>query len=342
MHENADLTSIYDYRVLALGGEGQVAASNLQGISFEYPDAPENPVMKRVSVLDPMRIELILGTDTAAEETSLYEFQRWDATDSVWRPISSWYPAHSGYQVTHVDDERNTDEFSYKYRAVAYNVCEAQVAQSQEAESILLRVYPSTTPGQYENSLIWTAYNGFANGLDRYEVLRKQTNNEGDPGSPLATVQAGSENHEDNIGDELDTPGIFCYRVLALEQTDSNEVLQGAASNWVCLTEDPIVWLPTAFSPNDDDLNDWYPWAPGEAELGFLGEPRSSSSNFRMSIVSRWGTLMYQTESVEEPWDGKVDGKPAPSGMYVAHVQYLDGAGAWRRQSISVTVLAGN
>jgi len=51
VHEGASLTATVEYRVLAKGGEFQTAASNLVEISFEYPDAPEPPNLKRVSVL---------------------------------------------------------------------------------------------------------------------------------------------------------------------------------------------------------------------------------------------------------------------------------------------------
>ena len=37
---------------------------------------------------------------------------------------------------------------------------------------MLLKV-SGATPGLYENSLIWTPYDGFANGLNRYEVVKK-------------------------------------------------------------------------------------------------------------------------------------------------------------------------
>ena len=50
VHEGAAGLTV-EYRVLAVGGEGQTA-TNLVDVSFEYLDAPEAPVMKRVSVLN--------------------------------------------------------------------------------------------------------------------------------------------------------------------------------------------------------------------------------------------------------------------------------------------------
>ena len=340
VHEGASLTAQVEYRVLALGGEFHEAASNIVDVSFEYPDDPEAPVLKRVSVLDRTRVELVLATDPLAEEVSLYEFQRWSKLDSSWIPLVPRYPSSLGFPVSHVDVERNTDEFAYRYRAVAYNGCDAAVAQSQEAQTMLLRAFQSTTPGLYENSLIWTPYGGFANGLDRYEVIRKQSNEDNVIGEPLATVGAVSENYEDDVEDEFDSPGIFCYQVLALEIPDSNEVLQGAASNWVCLTEEPVMWIPSAFTPNGDELNDWFPWAPGEANVGFLGERQGENPNFRMTILTRWGTKVFETTSIDEPWNGRVDGRLVANDVYVVKVEYLDGAGAWRNRLVYLTVLA--
>ena len=341
VHEGASLTAQVEYRVLALGGEFDEAASNIVEVSFEYPDAPEAPVLKRVSVLDRTRVELVLATDPLAEEVSLYEFQRWSELDSSWIPLVPRYPSSLGFPVSHVDVDRNTDEFAYRYRALAFNNCEAAVAESQEAETMLLRAFQSTTPGLYENSLIWTPYGGFANGLDRYEVIRKQSNEDNVMGESLATVGAVSENYEDDVEDEFDSPGIFCYRVLALEIPDSTEVLQGAASNWVCLTEEPVMWIPSAFTPNGDELNDWFPWAPGEANVGFLGERQGDNPNFRMTILTRWGTEVFESTSIDEPWNGRVDGRLVANDVYVVKVEYLDGAGAWRNQLVYLTVLAG-
>ena len=341
VHEGASLTALVEYRVLARGGNMQLAASNLVEVPFEYPNAPENPKLQRVSVLDRSRVELVLSTDPLAQEVSLYEFQRWEELDSSWIPLVPRYPANLGFPVSHVDVDRNTDEFAYRYRAVAYNGCEASVAQSQESSTMLLRAFRSTTPGSYENSLIWTPYDGFTNGLDRYEIIRKQSNEEGILGVALADVPSISESYEDNVEDEFDSPGIFCYQILALEVPDSNEVMQGAASNWVCLTEEPVVWIPSAFTPNGDELNDWFPWAPGAANVGFLGDRQEESPNFRMTISTRWGTKIFETTSIEEPWDGRVSGRLVQNGIYVVQAEYLDGSGAWRNQLVYLTVISG-
>jgi hypothetical protein len=109
----------------------------------------------------------------------------------------------------------------------------------------------------------------------------------------------------------------------------------------VCLTEDPIVWIPSAFTPGNDNLNDWFPWPPGEAQVGFLGEPQPGGSNFVMDVISRWGIQVFHSESLSDPWDGRVNGNRVQDGVYAVHLRYLDGAGAWRSQTLQLTVLPG-
>ena len=48
---------------------------------------------------------------------------------------------------------------------------------------------------------------------------------------------------------------------------------------------------------------------------------------------------MYDTESIDEPWDGRVNGKLVPNGVYMVKCQYIDGVGTWHVQQQSLTVL---
>ena len=77
---------------------------------LEYPDAPDSPVLDRVSVLDRERVELVLSTDPNAQEVSLYEFQRWDPLDGSWS--RSFRAIRQVLDFGNpVDGERNTNNF---------------------------------------------------------------------------------------------------------------------------------------------------------------------------------------------------------------------------------------
>ena len=67
----------------------------------------------------------------------------------------------------------------------------------------------------------------------------------------------------------------------------------------------PNLFVPTAFSPNGDGLNDTW------ALKGIDAFPECS-----VRIYDRWGELMYQAASYKEPWDGRYRGNPVATGVY--------------------------
>jgi len=54
------------------------------------------------------------------------------------------------------------------------------------------------------------------------------------------------------------------------------------------------IYIPNAFSPNSDGINDFF--APV-----FTGV-----DEYKMLIFNRWGENIYETEDINQPWDGKV------------------------------------
>jgi gliding motility-associated-like protein len=66
------------------------------------------------------------------------------------------------------------------------------------------------------------------------------------------------------------------------------------------------IYLPNAFSPNGDGLNDTYVFGSSCDQL-----------EFTLLIFNRWGGLVYQQEANDPPWDGSYNGQKAPAGIYI-------------------------
>ena len=135
---------------------------------------------------------------------------------------------------------------------------------------------------------------------------------------------------EDYVGDLLEEPGDFCYTIVAIENGAIDGVT-GSKSNRICLTENPLIWIPTAFTPNGDDLNDMFPWTPGNDNLGFVSDSiPSSGSVFELTVISRWGDTIFESNDVNDCWNGtSSNGNNVPDGAYTAIVKVLDGSGKW-------------
>lgn len=73
----------------------------------------------------------------------------------------------------------------------------------------------------------------------------------------------------------------------------------------ITLTDIGDIYIPTAFSPNEDGNNDYFKPVP-------IGVP-----SFTMEIFSRWGDKVYSGNENDRGWDGLVKTDKAPDGVYV-------------------------
>ena len=73
-------------------------------------------------------------------------------------------------------------------------------------------------------------------------------------------------------------------------------------------------FLPNAFTPNNDGLNDTY------KGVGIMAGAR----NFTMSIWNRWGQQVFLSTDPLEGWNGRMfnSGGEAPNGVYVVQVDF--------------------
>ncbi|MGK2863643.1 MAG: PKD domain-containing protein [Chitinophagaceae bacterium] len=75
----------------------------------------------------------------------------------------------------------------------------------------------------------------------------------------------------------------------------------------------PYVFVPTAFTPNGDGLNDLIrPIAVGVQKINY----------FR--IFNRWGEMVFNTTTNEQGWDGRIKGTPQGSNVFVWMVSAID------------------
>ncbi len=70
------------------------------------------------------------------------------------------------------------------------------------------------------------------------------------------------------------------------------------------------IWLPTAFTPDGDGLNDLFR-ATG-----------SGIGRFEMQIFDRWGRVVFTTDRISDGWDGTVGGQTAGPGVFTYLIHY--------------------
>ena len=68
-----------------------------------------------------------------------------------------------------------------------------------------------------------------------------------------------------------------------------------------------FVYVPNAFSPNNDGDND---------VLGFFRQDTFCLKNFEIAIYSRWGEKVFETTDINSTWDGTFNGEKLHSNVF--------------------------
>lgn len=86
-----------------------------------------------------------------------------------------------------------------------------------------------------------------------------------------------------------------------------------------CITDDSVtfgarcptkIYIPNAFSPNGDGINDIFDIAAFDTET------------YELKIFDRWGNMVFRTRDHEDDWDGNYNNQLAESGVYTWVLAY--------------------
>jgi len=149
----------------------------------------------------------------------------------------------------------------------------------------------------------------------------------GDTVRLTAVVEGDYERLRWEPADLVALPGSLRQLVAPLRTTTYSVLVESGscrAVDYITITvaKERNFFIPTAFSPNDDGINDRFYLQGGEEAVRIQS----------IRIFDRWGQLVFQAEDIPpndpaEGWDGYLDGRPMNPAVFVYHaeVEFLDG-----------------
>jgi len=155
----------------------------------------------------------------------------------------------------------------------------------------------------------WTAYKLWSNGVKNYQVQLQQEDGtfiDIATNSPEDTLFSDSTAHA-----SLNAP--TCYKVFAQQNPEFKSNGDTSVSNIVCLNLPSRLFVPNAFTPNNDGLNETFK----PVGLSILNGSDITEMQYDFRIYNRWGELLFETHDVTQGWDGKYEGAYVPEGVYV-------------------------
>ncbi|MFC2125778.1 T9SS type B sorting domain-containing protein [Bacteroidota bacterium] len=153
-----------------------------------------------------------------------------------------------------------------------------------------------------EDLFKWTSYTGWNSGVSTYFL--ETLDEEGDLLRQLSTRQNTSFTDPEYYKTQVERYSVFAV-------PDDPE-LDTVYSNSFLKILDGNLFIPTAFTPDRDGLNDIFITKGTEM------------MKFRLRVFTRHGSLIFESEDQSRGWDGSLDGKELPFGSYIFEVQATD------------------
>lgn len=242
------------------------------------------PLMHAATVEDEeVRVKWHGKAEAASYEVGRYEEAEAErllsVEDTSWNdPFADPHEEVNRYWVTASDSCGNTSQASLPARNIL-------LEGAQEDNEIAL--------------LEWNAYQEWPEGVEDYTIERRPWEEDFNDLESLTQTQYTDRHYFSKNGRG------YCYRVRAEEHNGKATSL----SNELCLPYESALYVPDAFSPGRDGVNEQFEiYGPG-------------IESFEMHIYNRWGEEVFYTDDIDDHWDGTYKGELLPEGTYLYSIQ---------------------
>jgi large repetitive protein len=119
----------------------------------------------------------------------------------------------------------------------------------------------------------------------------------------------------------IQQPGIYSLSATNNCGTTTDEMV---VANGMCR-----VFVPTGFTPNNDGKNDLF------KALG-----TESVTDYELTVFDRGGQIIFQTKDKTKGWDGKLNGLPFSTAVFVYLLRYKEtGSADWVSANGTITLV---
>ena len=322
--------SEYCYYIQAFDNGGQKSSTSCVKCLFaNKPNQPQFVYLRVATVEDNnTNSEVRLHTDTSG---FVMEYKLYRSTDNVSYSQLSSIPPSINPLIVYDDYTAMVNEIAYYYYVIVVDSCGNDVLTSDTARTMFLKV---EAKDNLVNVLTWNDYEGWnpaVSGSPIFYDLYRKVDGVLNPILPLTQLSYGTLIYEDDVSSTMLITGAgrFDYFLHAVEGNGNifsfNDTAQ---SNIVQALQKPKLFVPNAFTPDKQDNNIFLPYGVFVDRDGYF-----------FQIYNRWGQVVFETEDVNEGWDGTKNGGSANEGVYVYFIKFKNSKGEFFEKRGTVTLL---
>ena len=309
-----DYSSKYSFTLQAYNTLDSVSRSNRFAITTTQVIPPTYAYINKVSVDKDNEIELSVLSDSYFVD--YFEVYRSSFDGGFFMYIGDADVLENEKSGVLLDDMVLPDQNIYHYKVKAFDIC---------GKPYILPSFPYTNKQfdvhqlklnalslqSSEMQLSWIDYPFFL-GEESY-ILWLDVNGDLEQIRPITPNSYGSIDISDKVG-------LICAFATVHEQQENALGMQDTIhSNRICLTKEPTMFFPSAFTPSNGDMknNTWRPLIIGLEAI----------SSFNLKVYNRWGIKIHEITSPSGFWDGYQNGKVSDSGVYNFYLEFTFGSG---------------
>ncbi|MHB1278069.1 MAG: PKD domain-containing protein, partial [Bacteroidia bacterium] len=310
-----------NYRIRAVQAEAPKLFSRSDTSKASPPHRPELPIhdLKRISV------EYDREILSEWREPFYSKFPITGYLLEYSKDGKSFYSVKDWLDATRFDLTKTpllVDDQSYYFRIRVKDSCGDVGPPGAESRSVLLR----TEVDSMERPVLrWSSYVGWENIPEYYEVERIEPD-----GSILSLAKVGPMDtvYVDEITEDVGRPD-YCYRVTAFKFPEHYPQIRNvwSHSNISCAPVQSRIFVPNAFTPNGDFLNDQF-----EVKGMYI-------YRYHIQIFTRWGEEIFDSESFSDLWNGQYKGAPCQEDVYIYVIDALGTDGKRYHLKGNITLL---
>lgn len=288
--DNIDCKKDYCYQ-LSANSDGVLFYHPFQGISKSL----ERCISRNTIKTPPITDVFVTVNDNQKNEIAFTDNSNWILNKDqfyLFKEINNSYKLidSSSTKIAFIDNNSTMNINPECYKVGYKDECGSKSIPSPEICNILL------TYGNDDN-INWTLENPFGtDNVSNFEIISFDENT--NVQSTFNSVSSMIANQKVDLS-TFETEAKF--KIKAIGQNGNISY-----SNITTIPIEALFFVPTAFTPNNDNEND------SLSVKGRFGRVQY----MEFAIFNRWGEKIYQTKDKHDSWDGKTKGKPAPVGLY--------------------------
>ncbi len=307
-------TRNYTYYLRVKNKCGKLGPSSISVSTVKESEAPIEVTIVLTATVEDNRNILVRWLHSKEEDFGSYEIYRYENFSGK-NDITYIGATYERNDTVFVDEDVDVHSKSYCYLVVVRDRCGHTSANSNKGCTIVLD--GKSLPFAFD--IWWNEYNFWENGVQQYNIYRAV-----DTGYLRHYDVTGPENlfyNDDTLNYDW---GGYWYEVLADERAGYNET---SRSNRIYLVQPPLLHVPNAFTPNNDNLNEFWGIVPVFVKT------------YHLQVYNRWGERVYESTEKKVLWDGFYKGRQAANNVYIYTITFSGWDHSVHHRKGTVTVL---